>query len=1021
MSVFDPTDNSKLSQEWIGFLGQSEVNCPVTVVAASSGSGTAATSTTPNLVCKSPQFWNVEFDTAEDNDRFQITDYNVGGSVILAVSSKQTPSPTIPQLDTVLTSFGLIQDENKHWASGGLVDIIITNITNGLASLQLDTTAGARNAMWLTPGQTLRTDTALTFDPVFSDNSILANITRAVLAEFNLGALELIESAKIFLQRTCYGIASVMNDATTPTWIVTSTYRLTFRITFGPFWFWITYQPNGIGMSLSVTQNLDQQLSTQGFWSKLDSLKSNDNLSTSSVVPVFQDILEDVTLLNFSAGKTASNGVWWRVNVALQWKRSGSNNQTPVQIYLSYDSQTSTFSGGLITAEFYITAADKLLPTYDPGKDIEQPSGITIPDPWDITQLSEQTDDLPRGVPTSISLATIEYVNGDSNGPGCLSLFAQLVTPKGKGSDHVLMPIVWDELDIELYKGSGFMFSAGALFTLNPPDGKTYPPADLGLNINYDSTAASPTWQLMGYVDNLYLGLLWQFFDAEYQGPILSALGKLEIVSLQVMYTYSSGLASSFCFSGVIALGPLELRMFYQYASSVAGSNTAAHAMIPADGPEPQTVQPNHKDGSPQSNWFFECDLEALGTGATIGSIISAIADDAVGSLPSFVSGINIPTAGGRNPVSIKVAKTDAGQILFVLRIVIEEFTLSFIQVAPKDKNKQTKRLLRFAVDKIPLIEKIPLLDTLQQPFDQLEYYWVNGPEGFLLSEVTALNATPQLLEGEDVLLYKEATGAVTDPASGAPAAGPIPDTVVIQSGHHFVVVQKGAVAIDHIFNATDETSSDVTAPPVSSDEPPSGEPSSDPQPSSSDPAPSAPSKGAISFTLGPLTISAVTLQYKEHGSSKQKILSVVLDATFKMGPMTFSLLGFSLGVPLSGTVTLDKLSGLADQIDVSLQGLALSFNNPPLLLAGTFEHQVVADGEIFMGGLGISFPPYTFVGLGEYKILNNYKSVFVYAKLDGRKFLPLFKILCKIPVVMLIIHAKQSLHLNSRASRGFD
>lgn len=36
------------------------------------------------------------------------------------------------------------------------------------------------------------------------------------------------------------------------------------------------------------------------------------------------------------------------------------------------------------------------------------------------------------------------------------------------------------------------------------------------------------------------------------------------------------------------------------------------------------------------------------------------------------------------------------------------------------------------------------------------------------------------------------------------------------------------------------------------------------------------------------------------------------------------------------------------------------------------------------MGGMGLSFPPYTFVGLGEYAILNGYKSLFLYAKLDG-------------------------------------
>ncbi|KAF8848465.1 hypothetical protein BDZ45DRAFT_269894 [Acephala macrosclerotiorum] len=466
----------------------------------------------------------------------------------------------------------------------------------------------------------------------------------------------------------------------------------------------------------------------------------------------------------------------------------------------------------------------------------------------------------------------------------------------------------------------------------------------------------------------------------------------MEVSTLRLMYTFNSGLASSFCFTSIIILRPLQLRMFYQYTSSVAGSNTAAHAMQLKDGPKPQIVQANPKDGSAQSDWFFECDLEASGAGATIGTVVAAISDDTVGALPSFVSGITIPTAGGRNPVSIKVAKTN-NNLMFVLRIVIEEFTLMFIQIAQKDNANPPKRLLRFAVDKIPLIEKVPLLDKLPQPFDQLEYFWVNGPQGFLLSEVDALNNlnnSPQLLVGEDRLIYKDATGEVRD-VKGAPQG--TPDAVVIQPGHHFIVVHNKVVAIDHIFNATPKpppapAQSSTTGPTYTTTQTLAAartqslpRTSTDPAPSI---APSPPTKGTVVLKLGPLSITAVTLQNKEQSAGSQKILSIELDATFAMGPMSFSLLGFSLGVPLSGKITLKDLSGLAEHVIVSIHGLSFEFRSPPLLIAGGFEHEIVADGEIYMGGLGICFPPYTFVGLGEYKILHNYKSVFIYAKLDS-------------------------------------
>jgi hypothetical protein len=113
------------------------------------------------------------------------------------------------------------------------------------------------------------------------------------------------------------------------------------------------------------------------------------------------------------------------------------------------------------------------------------------------------------------------------------------------------------------------------------------------------------------------------------------------------------------------------------------------------------------------------------------------------------------------------------------------------------------------------------------------------------------------------------------------------------------------------------------------------------------------------------------------------------------------SLLGFGVGVPIS-EIKLDKLSSLTgavlekfiEDIQWQLHGLGLSFDKPPLLIAGVFEHNtVVLNGksiESYRGGVGISFPPYVFVAVGEYSIVTDtksgasYKSIFIFAKLDG-------------------------------------
>jgi hypothetical protein len=568
-SIFDTDDASKLSSVWARFLSQPAVNCPVALLSDFAGAK-------PNLTCNSSRFWDLEFNSTADNDEFHKSDYNAGGGVILGLASDQFLSAST-KLEDVFKQFGLGQDSKNQWASGGLVDTIITALASGLLSLNIDTVAGARNMMWLTPGQTLRHDTALCFVPALDGPTSLNSIKTAILSAFSLETLGSISNPKIFLQRTCYGIDYVSWDGSS-VWDISSTYRLTFRITFGNLWFWLSLEPTG--MSLSATPNGDLK-KPPSLWKELDSLNPT-GLKGTDALPALEGVLDNITLLNLSAGKYEGSGIWWRGTMSLTWGRSDSktSNKAPMQIFLSYNSLSSAFSGGLITAQFYASEMDKLLPTYVPGRDIDAPVDHTVdppkvyipPDSWDIMQLCGETDDLPKGLPTSIAVAEITYQRANPSVPndsGWLSLLAKLVAPKANSDAeiYVPMPIEWNELEIELYKGSGFGFRGATFFTLTDQSGRKYPEAQLGLTVIYDSAASTgSTFQVRGYVDNLYLGLLGQFFHLDYRAPLLATLGKLEIASLQVMYTYHTGQASSFCFTGIIVLGPLQLRMFYQYA-----------------------------------------------------------------------------------------------------------------------------------------------------------------------------------------------------------------------------------------------------------------------------------------------------------------------------------------------------------------------------------------------------------------------------------------------------------------------
>jgi hypothetical protein len=587
--------------------------------------------------------------------------------------------------------------------------------------------------------------------------------------------------------------------------------------------------------------------------------------------------------------------------------------------------------------------------------------------------LADPLKSLPSSLPTAIALANIAYTIPDGENPGMLWFAARLIQPLNVAQPNhkVPSPFNWDILDVHL-RLIGTTVKEAELsthFTLTDvaPSDRV---ALLGLSISYDTG----TWELNGSVQNLSMSMLWQFFDSNAKDGILKILGKIEIQNLNVKYTYdSSGAATTFLFDGTVDIGKLALRMTYEHT---------------------------------EKGWKFEFKAGSSDGKATLQDVLNSIVDNAGNSLPSFVAGITIPSVSGDDsPISITVQRgsdldgstaTD-DRLFFAFHISIDDhFKLSLVQVTNAD-GSQTKRIIRFAVDKIPLIPKVPLLEKLPQPFDELEYMWVD-PDGDGWKEAEIKTINKGILTGSDQLSYKPLSGTDKD-GKAVDGAGDI----VIKTGHHFVVLNKGAVVLDHVFGAsgtpaTTPSGDSPSTPPDSGITPTStmvlvqgqtldrrvqrsAADTSDPQA----PTTNAPTKGALSFTFGPLSISAIALHYQEEESNK--VLSLTMDATFDLNPISFSLLGFGIGLNLDG-LTLNDLSKVADHLEVELHGLSLSFNRPPLMIAGGFEHDTGPSGEeIYKGDIGVSFPPYTFIGLGEYAVFKDYKSVFVYAKLDGRKY----------------------------------
>ena len=487
-----------------------------------------------------------------------------------------------------------------------------------------------------------------------------------------------------------------------------------------------------------------------------------------------------------------------------------------------------------------------------------------------------------------------------------------------------------------------------------------------------------------GYAESLSCGLLGGFFDPTPSDSVTDLLGKLFIAELDILYTFERNVASSFLISATIQFGKLELRMFYQYiGSNAVARQTAADRGRRRPGDPTALSIPTLEQGS---TWIFNCSLESAdGTTTTLGEVIDSIVDGAADALPDFIRGIEIKAASGtQSPLSIMATKTtvktagvERTSAVFEPKVQIVGVEFSFLQVSA---NGVPRRILRLSIDKLPIIDSIPLLDKLPQPFDEIQYMWVSGDGDLLQPDVDAIN---NALDPKDALLYKKATKPSTT-------------AIAMRAGHHFVVVNDGDVALDHVFDISkDEVSkqpSSTSSPgaagalAISSSSPPSQGAGSD----STLPPNNSATNGALSKTLGPLTISAIALQYKD------KVLWITMDAVLQLGPISLGLLGFSIGLATTG-LKLNKFGkDVLNSIKWVLRDMSLTFNQPPLLLSGMFEHEIIktatSSTEAYKGGVAVGFPPYTFIGVGKYSIVTDtttlpatsYKSVFVFAKLDG-------------------------------------
>ncbi|KAK4223239.1 hypothetical protein QBC38DRAFT_517353 [Podospora fimiseda] len=271
--------------------------------------------------------------------------------------------------------------------------------------------------------------------------------------------------------------------------------------------------------------------------------------------------------------------------------------------------------------------------------------------------------------------------------------------------------------------------------------------------------------------------------------------------------------------------------------------------------------------------WTFTACLKPQDSESTIGQILSNILGEDDLDLPTFLANSKVQ-GGSENLIRLGMQKSSNAEGMFQLvsTVAVGDLELTFAQIHLQTwgENIPSKRLVKVALTALPNID-VPLVGNLTQPFDEMYLMWVDQ-----------LNLS--LVEHPLVPKDKVQEKADTD--------------VLVTAGSHFAIIMQttsgvNTCVLDYEFKKASTAVRDnrlaEIAPVYKSDS--DGESSSAP----------------LKKTIGPLSISNIGLKYADQQ------LHITLDATLELGPLAFSLLGFSLNLMLKGLQDVSLLSAASE------------------------------------------------------------------------------------------------------------
>ncbi|KAF4439608.1 putative transcriptional activator srcap-like protein [Fusarium austroafricanum] len=892
--------------------------------------------------------WKITFSSSDPALSFAF-----GGDDFFTTSTAKVPKPGMTNDGTPLY-FGLdpkrtlsdlkstVGDLFKHAGLLSIAEVLPHALLDRGVSLKREDAGRERNAMWFRPENQFETIMRLRF--TLDDNEELNGIFDKVLR-----GLEFTEAAMIL---TISKALCVTNKGHLPLssggieFEINASIRAKDRV--AELLVGLEIFPTGYSLVFQFNSDSqdDDPLTTIILWlldllpdpeslNNIKELLGKENFFTSHIH------LRQVRIdLDTSEGEMQLESVCVDIEVSTDKFGVGNDQSKRIPFLVTYCWTRGIGSIGTLLGRlwngFNTDQARVLSPRYEKTTDL-QPLTQSPADSIDLPSLiaGHKIENIPKNVPTELTQASIE-ISAERFAVG-----AMLQSKRSGNSEESSVPQldlgqIMLQASFEWGKKTNFQLDLGITTLLHPGQhSKHQETAALIGSMSYNSG----NWQLMASISDLYGSNLYELFDSDSVDTVIPLIDSLLIKDISFVYNYSKGAGSSFNFRGDILLGELELKLKFDFD---------------------------------QTGWTFTAELAATDKQATIGDIVSSIIPSDDLDLPPFLADTPFSGKSGEGGIFLDVANHKGEASTFVSRITIWDLTLLFAQVHMSDWDPKlpSKRLINVSfvspIDKID----IPLIGNIPQPFDEIYLLWVQDNTkkspvaGLTRKELKTLKGP--MGEHTPVMKDKFKDQKETD--------------VLATAGAHFAVIMKDGSGnrtciLDYDFKkktASPKTGKEVEEKPAA---PPAEGSKDEGKPDSDGSSSSAPLKKKA----GPLSISNIGLKY----ANKQ--LGIKFTATFDLGPLAFSLIGFQLNFEINGLKSIKPLLP-------SLEGLSASFEKPPLTIAGIIRHGKEGNTEYYAGGLIIGWVPYQIEAAGFYGECipeggtkdQMFRSVFVFAKLDG-------------------------------------